>query len=270
MPTPPTTPSGSPTPNKLATPISASTQAARAAAAAAAAAAAQSGAPATAAAAAAPKSAAPITVVVADDHALIRSALVGVLNATPDIRVVGEASTAEEAHNETLARSPRILVLDVDMPGKDAFQLIVELRKERPATDVLVLSGSVQDRLIQSARQVGAKGYVAKIDRTDAVIEAIQSIARGQSYFSAAVQSRIVPEEIKRSAGSTKGERLSDRELEVLRYVGRGFAKKQIAEMMNISVKTVDKHVTTVMDKLDIHDRVELARYAIREGLINA
>lgn len=211
-----------------------------------------------------------ITVVVADDHALIRSALVGVLNATPDIRVLGEASTMEEAHAETLSRSPRVLVLDVDMPGKDAFQLVTELRRERPTTDVLVLSGSVQDRLIQSARQVGAKGYVAKIDRTDAVIDAIRAIAKGQSYFSSTVQTRIVPEDAKRAAGATKGERLSDRELEVLRYVGRGFAKKQIAEMMNISVKTVDKHVTTVMDKLDIHDRVELARYAIREGLISA
>jgi NarL family two-component system response regulator LiaR len=211
-----------------------------------------------------------ITVVVADDHALIRSALVGVLNATPDLRVVGEAATMEEAHSETLAKSPRVLVLDVDMPGKDAFQLVTELRRDRPSTDVLVLSGSVQDRLIQSARQVGAKGYVAKIDRTDAVIDAIRAIAKGQSYFSSTVQTRIVPEDAKRAAGATKGERLSDRELEVLRYVGRGFAKKQIAEMMNISVKTVDKHVTTVMDKLDIHDRVELARYAIREGLISA
>lgn len=211
-----------------------------------------------------------ITVVVADDHALIRSALVGVLNATPDLRVLGEAATMEEAHTETLAKSPRVLVLDVDMPGKDAFQLVTELRRDRPGTDVLVLSGSVQDRLIQSARQVGAKGYVAKIDRTDAVIDAIRAIAKGQTYFSSTVQTRIVPEDAKRAAGATKGERLSDRELEVLRYVGRGFAKKQIAEMMNISVKTVDKHVTTVMDKLDIHDRVELARYAIREGLISA
>ena len=211
-----------------------------------------------------------ITVVVADDHALIRSALVGVLNATPDLRVLGEAATMEEAHTETLAKSPRVLVLDVDMPGKDAFQLVTELRRDRPGTDVLVLSGSVQDRLIQSARQVGAKGYVAKIDRTDAVIDAIRAIAKGQTYFSSTVQTRIVPEDAKRAAGATKGERLSDRELEVLRYVGRGFAKKQIAEMINISVKTVDKHVTTVMDKLDIHDRVELARYAIREGLISA
>ncbi len=212
----------------------------------------------------------PITVVIADDHALIRSALVGVLNATPDIRVVGEAATTEEAHTEAIQRSPRVLVLDLDMPGKDCFQLIAELRKERPQVDILVLSGSVADRMIQSARQVGAKGYVAKADRADAVLEAIRTIARGGSYYSTSVQDRIVPEGVRRGAGATKGERLSERELEVLRYVGRGFAKKQIADMMNISIKTVDKHVTTVMDKLDIHDRVELARYAIREGLIKA
>jgi DNA-binding NarL/FixJ family response regulator len=213
---------------------------------------------------------APITVVVADDHALIRSALVGVLNSTADIRVVGEAGTAEEAHAEVVAKSPRVLVLDVDMPGKDAFQLVGELRRERPGTDTLILSGNTFDRLIQSARQAGVKGYVSKADRTEQVMEAIRAIDRGGSFFSTAVQARIAPADARVPSGATKSERLSDRELEVLRYVGRGFAKKQIAEMMSISVKTVDKHVTTVMAKLDIHDRVELARYAIREGLIKA
>lgn len=211
----------------------------------------------------------PITVVIADDHALIRSALVGVLNATHDLLVVGEAATAEEAHAETVARMPDVLLLDIDMPGKDCFQLIAELRRERPRTDILVLSGSVSDRMIVAARQVGAKGYVAKADRAEAVVEAVRSLARGGTYYSPSVQERLVPEGVRRG-GATKGERLSERELEVLRYVGRGFAKKQIADMMNISIKTVDKHVTTVMDKLDIHDRVELARYAIREGFIRA
>jgi DNA-binding NarL/FixJ family response regulator len=208
--------------------------------------------------------------VIADDHALIRSALVGVLNATPDIRVVGEAATTEEAHAETLARSPKVLLLDLDMPVKDCFQLIAELRRERPQTAILVLSGSVSDRMIVASRQVGAKGYVAKADRAEAVVEAVRSLAGGGTYYSPSVQERLVPDGARRGAGATKGERLSDRELEVLRYVGRGFAKKQIADMMNISIKTVDKHVTTVMDKLDIHDRVELARYAIREGFIRA
>ena len=212
----------------------------------------------------------PITVVVADDHALIRSAVVGVVNATPDIRVVGEAGTTEGAHAETIARSPRVLVLDIDMPGKDVFQLVVELKRERPTTEVLVLTGAVQDRLIQSARQFGVRGYVSKADRIDTVIDGIRELAKGGTYYSPSVRDRILPQDSGRGAGGTKGERLSDRELEVLRYVGRGFAKKQIAEMMAISVKTVDKHVTTVMEKLDIHDRVELARYAIREGLIKA
>lgn len=212
----------------------------------------------------------PITVVVADDHALIRSAVVGVVNATPDIRVLGEAETVEQAHSEAVLKSPRVLVLDIDMPGKDVFQLVTELRKERPTTDVLVLTGAIQDRLIQSARQVGVRGYVSKSDRIDTVIDGIRELAKGGTYFSPSVRDRILPADSRKGAGGTKSERLSDRELEVLRYVGRGFAKKQIAEMMNISVKTVDKHVTTVMEKLDIHDRVELARYAIREGLIKA
>jgi len=212
----------------------------------------------------------PITVVVADDHALIRSAVVGVVNATPDIRVVGEAETTEGAHAEALAKSPRVLVLDIDMPGKDVFQLVVELKRERPTMEVLVLTGAVQDRLIQSARQFGVRGYVSKADRIDTVIDGIRELSKGNAYLSPSVRDRILPPDSGRGAGGTKGERLSDRELEVLRYVGRGFAKKQIAEMMSISVKTVDKHVTTVMEKLDIHDRVELARYAIREGLIKA
>lgn len=212
----------------------------------------------------------PITVVIADDHALIRAALMGVLHAAPDIRVVGEAATSEEAHAQTLAKDPRVLLLDIDMPGKDCFQLIAELHRERPQTEVLVLSGSVADRMIVASRQMGAKGYVAKVDRPESVIEAIRSIASGGTYYSPSVQVRFAPEGVRRGSGGTKSDRLSDRELEVLRYIGRGFAKKQIADMMSISVKTVDKHVTTVMDKLDIHDRVELARYAIREGFIKA
>jgi DNA-binding NarL/FixJ family response regulator len=212
----------------------------------------------------------PITVVVADDHALIRSAVVSIVNSSPDMRVVGEAETSEGAHDETLKHSPRVLVLDIDMPGKDVFQLVIELRRDRPNTEVLVLTGNVHDSLIKSSRQVGVKGYLSKADRIETVVDAIRELAKGNTFNSPAVRDRILPVDAKRGAGTTKGERLSDRELEVLRYVGRGFAKKQIAEMMNISVKTVDKHVTTVMDKLDIHDRVELARYAIREGLIKA
>jgi DNA-binding NarL/FixJ family response regulator len=112
-----------------------------------------------------------------------------------------------------------------------------------------------------------------KSDDPSGIPTGVRTVARGEQYFSPRAAERVrgnAAEIRKRKVTGTRGEALSDREIEVLRYVGRGFAKKQIAEMLGISVKTVDKHVTSVMEKLDIHDRVELALYAVREGFITA
>jgi DNA-binding NarL/FixJ family response regulator len=215
----------------------------------------------------------PISVVVADDHALIRSALVSVLESAGDIKVVATASDGSQAVELAHAHSPDVVILDVGMPGVDAFHAASHILQLKPATGIMFLTASDHDRSIEQALKVGALAYVVKSDSPELIPEAVRAVARGQQYFSpkAAERVRAAGTEIKRrKIVGTRGASLSDREVEVLRYVGRGFAKKQIAEMLGISVKTVDKHVTSVMEKLDIHDRVELALYAVREGLISA
>jgi DNA-binding NarL/FixJ family response regulator len=214
-----------------------------------------------------------ITVLVADDHALIRSALVAVLGATEDIRVVGECANAADAVEMAHKLSPSVVILDVEMPGIDAFHAASHIRQLRPNTAIMFLTASDHDRFIEQAIKVGALGYVVKNDDPDSIPLAIRAIARGEQYFSPSAAERVrgsAADMRKGKVVGTRGNELSEREVEVLRYVGKGFAKKQIAEMLGISVKTVDKHVTSVMEKLDIHDRVELALYAVREGFINA
>jgi DNA-binding NarL/FixJ family response regulator len=214
-----------------------------------------------------------ISVLLVDDHPLIRSALVAVLNSTDDIRVVCEASNGADAVELAHKHSPNVVVLDVEMPGMDAFHAATHILQLRPNTAIMFLTGHALDRSIEQAIKVGALGFVVKGDDPGAIPAAIRAVSRGEQYFSPTVAERVkgnLADMRKRKVTGTRGATLSERELEVLRYVGRGFAKKQIAEMLGISVKTVDKHVTSVMEKLDIHDRVELALYAVREKLINA
>lgn len=214
-----------------------------------------------------------ISVLVVDDHALIRSALVTVLNATDDIRVIAEASNGADAVELAHKHSPAVVVLDVEMPGVDAFHAASHILQLKPNTAIMFLTAHAHDRAIEQALKVGALGFVVKGDDPSSIPAAIRVVARGEQYFSPTVADRVkgsAGDLRKRKVTGTRGATLSEREIEVLRYVGKGYAKKQIAEMLGISVKTVDKHVTSVMEKLDIHDRVELALYAVREKFISA
>jgi DNA-binding NarL/FixJ family response regulator len=190
-----------------------------------------------------------------------------------DIVVVGAAANAAEGRHMIRELDPDVVTLDVEMPGVDAFHAATHIRQLRPNTAIMFLTASDHDRFIEQALKSGALGYVVKSDNPDSIPTAIRAVARGEQYFSPTAADRVRGSSADMRKGrvvGTRGAALSEREIEVLRYVGKGFAKKQIAEMLGISVKTVDKHVTSVMEKLDIHDRVELALYAVREGFINA
>lgn len=207
------------------------------------------------------------TIIIADDHTLIRSALSGLLADIPGFKVLAEVGTADEALRLTASLRPTALVLDIDMPGTDAFQAASEVKQISPMTEVVFLSGSLSDRFIDNALAVGALSYVVKSDSPDEVVLAIEAVSKGKSYYSPSVRERL-PKRSGSSDGATRLASLSQRERETLRYIARGMSKKEIAPCMHITVKTVDKHVTQVMSKLDIHDRVELARFALREGIV--
>jgi DNA-binding NarL/FixJ family response regulator len=208
------------------------------------------------------------SVIIADDHSLIRSALVALLNDSVGLSVVADVENADQALRETAKNRPDVVVLDIDMPGIDAFQAATEVRQISPKTEVVFLSGSCNDHFIESAKASGARGYVYKGDDPEELVAAIRAVGKGGSFYSTSVSERIATMPGQKGGGSRLS-LLSSRELETLRYIAKGLSKKEIAPLMHISVKTVDKHVTQLMTKLEIHDRVGISRYAIREGLID-
>ncbi|MCP4836589.1 MAG: response regulator transcription factor [Phycisphaera sp.] len=206
------------------------------------------------------------TIVIADDHPLIRSSVVSLIDSAPDMSVVGEVGTADEALRLTATKKPDVVVLDINMPGIDAFQAAGEIRQINAATRVIFLTTTDTNAAIEQAKTAGVSGFVHKGDDSTEVLHAIRRAVVGESHYSPTINERL--SNSGRSSGDSRLSTLSAREMETLRYVAKGLAKKEIAPLMHISVKTVDKHVTQLMTKLDIHDRVGLARFAIREGII--
>ncbi|UCG32979.1 MAG: response regulator transcription factor [Phycisphaerales bacterium] len=212
----------------------------------------------------------PISILVVDDHAIVRSSLARTLNDEQDMTVVGTAGDADEALAEAIRLKPAVILMDIDMPGLLCFSAVETIHARCPGTRVIFLSAFAHDRFIEQALAVEASGYITKDEPTQTVVDAIRNAVGGIAYFSPAVRSRIVVD----SSGAhlaqrrqTRADTLTPRELEVLRYLARGMSKKEVAATMHLSVKTVEYHSASLMNKLDIHDRVELARFAIREGL---
>lgn len=214
-----------------------------------------------------------ITILLADDHALLRDALRDRLQNEIDFEVVGVCSDGEQAISEAKRLQPDIILMDIDMPGTICFEAAKEIKSTLPRTRVIYVSAFFNDRYIESALAAHASGYVTKDEAPEVVIEAIRRAASGVAYFSSKVQSRLVVDGDGvrlQSSSKSRVSMLTDREVEVLRYVARGMSKKAIAQVMAIAIKTVDRHSANLMSKLEIHDRVELTRFAIREGLAEA
>ncbi len=213
------------------------------------------------------------TILLADDHALLRDALRDRLGSEPDFEVVGVTSDGEQAISEAARLRPDIILMDIDMPGTICFEAAKTIKSILPNTRVIYVSAFFNDRYIESALAANASGYITKDEAPEVVIDAIRQAAKGFAYFSSKVQERLVVdgEGVRlQSATKSRVSMLTERELEVLRYVARGMSKKEIAKVMVIAVKTVDRHCANLMSKLEIHDRVALTRFAIREGLAEA
>ena len=208
-------------------------------------------------------------ILIVDDHALVRQMLADRLPHELEVEIVGTASNAQEAVELARERAPDIVVMDIDMPGLDSFAGAKEILAERPATKIVFLSAYTHDYYIDEALAVGARGYVTKAEPPDTIMEAIKDVAEGRMFYSEDVRGRIT-ENGRRSSRDSQSRlsRLTPREMDVLRYIARGFSKRDIAKTLNISLKTVEKHAENLMARLEIHDRVELTRFAIREKLV--
>jgi len=214
-----------------------------------------------------------LRILLVDDHPIVRDPLAERLQREPGFDVVGQAGTADEAVSRVKECAPDIILMDIEMPGLNCFDAVRSITAIVPRARVIFLSSFVQDHFIDEALAVRASGYLSKDETPEAVISAIREVASGGAYYSARVRSRIVID----SAGARLGDQsrsrastLSRREKEVLRYIGQALDRQTIADLMHLSGKTVDHHITRIMNKLGIHNRVELARFAIREGIAEA
>jgi len=212
----------------------------------------------------------PISVLIADDHTLMRETLASWLGANPGFVVVASVASADDAAAQAGKLKPDVVLLDIDMPGLNSFEAARMIRSQSRETRIVFLSAFTNDRYIDLALQVEASGYITKRESPAAVVNALQAVATGVAYYSPEVRERIVisPKGARLAAQpKSRVATLSQRELDMLRYVARGLSKKEIAQIAHLSDKTVGRHVANIMNKLDMHDRVELARFAIREGL---
>ncbi len=213
-----------------------------------------------------------IRVLLVDDHALFRQPLGQRLNSEPGIAVCGEAGTADEAIGLVQSLRPDIVLLDIDMPGKDCFDAAGTICASAPQTRIIFLSGYVEDHYIREALRVKARAYITKDEEPETVVHAIRQVATGGTYFSPPVRRRIIigPDgaDLPRRGPHSLIDTLSPRELQILRYIVAGMNDAMMAKVMNRSPKTVNNHVDRLMKKLDIHTRAELAMYALRNGIV--
>lgn len=209
------------------------------------------------------------TILLVDDHPLFRQVLRERL--TGEGFSIAEAATPSEAMDRCGEARPSVAVVDIDLPEMSGLDLAARLLERTPGIRVVFLSAFVHDAYIDRALELQASGYLVKTEPTEVVLEAIAAVFEGATRFSASVLERIVVGSRDLRTADRHMSRLrslTPREREVLSLVARGLAQKQIATDLGVSVKTVQHHLAHLMDKLDLHDRVDLARFAVREGLV--
>jgi len=216
----------------------------------------------------------PITVVIAEDHTIVREGLLALLTREADIHIVGHASDGRQAVALVSSLQPDVVVMDIAMPLLNGIEATRQIRQQTPQTQILILSAHGDDAYVQQVTDLGASGYLIKQSSADVLAEAIRAVHAGKTYFSPSIGKRHHAHDQKAIArGDLPGQKhptLTSRETEVLQLVAEGKANKETAEELNISVKTVEKHRQSLMEKLNIHDTAGLTRYAIATGMIES
>lgn len=215
-----------------------------------------------------------ITVLIADDHTVVRQGLRALLQTERDIEIVGEAETGRQAVRLAKTIKPDVVVMDIALPHLTGLEATRQIVKEVPSSRVLILSSYSDDEYVHQLTEAGAAGYLLKqADITD-VVRAIREAKKGNAFFSPAISKRLADqyrETVVRGVAVKKRiDLLTSRELEVLQLIAEGEGNKQIAAHLEISIKTVERHRQRLMDKLAIHDVAGLTRYAISKGIIES
>jgi DNA-binding NarL/FixJ family response regulator len=208
-------------------------------------------------------------VLIADDFGVVRSGLRRLLDAKPDLEVVAEAADGHEAVEIALKEDIDLAILDVSMPRMTGIQAAAELHKRKPEIRLLMLSMHDSEQFLFEALKAGASGYVLKSGADTDIVDACRAAMRGDSFLYPSAVTTLVRDYVERGGrGEEQFDVLTPRELEVLKLIAEAHTSKEIAELLFISIKTVERHRQNILDKLGMRDRVELTRYAIRRGLI--
>jgi len=212
-----------------------------------------------------------IRVIVADDHHLVRQGIRALLEKADDIEVVGEAADGQEALHLVARLSPAVLVMDIAMPRLNGSETAARVRALGVGTQVVILSMYSDETLVRQALRNGARGYLLKSSVTEELLLAVRAASRGEIYLSPAISGFVLDGLLTPQADSGKLspiDQLTSREREVFQLIAEGNTNNQIAEILNVSEKTVEKHRASLMAKLDVHDVTALVRLAIKHGLI--
>ena len=215
----------------------------------------------------------PLRVLCVDDHAFLAEGMKSRLSIEADMEIVGWLESADGLSEEVRQRQADIVLMDIEMPGPDAFEVLADLCQSNPQVRTIMLSAYVRDHYIDAAAKAGAWGYLSKSDTPDSVVEAIRKVVADEFAFGPKVLERCQPDtgaSEQQDRPTSRLEELTTRETQILRLIGKGMSRVEIASAIHRSPKTVDNHRAAIMRKLAIHDRVELARYALREGLTEA
>lgn len=205
-------------------------------------------------------------IVIADDHGIVRSGIRLLLERQGDLDVVAEAADGIQARDIVVRERPDLAILDVKMPGLTGLQATREIKAQVPETNVLILSMHDDERYLFEALKAGASGYVLKSQADSDLLAAIRSVERGEPFLSPHAQQALIRDLLER--GEPAGSDLTPREEEIVKLVAEANTTREIADLLHLSEKTVENHRANAMKKLGMRDRVELVRYAIRQGLI--
>ena len=210
----------------------------------------------------------PVRILVADDHDIVRRGLKLLMDREADLEVVAEAADGAEAVERALSMDIHLAILDVGMPRMTGLQAVRELGRRKPELRTLILSMYENEQFLFEALKAGASGYVLKSGADRDIIEACRSAMRGETFLYPSVVSSLVRDFVQRNGSDSSFDPLTPREQEVVKLIAEAHPSKEIASMLTISVKTVERHRANILEKLGMRDRVELTRYAIRRGLV--